>query len=330
MGKISVHYLCAAASVYEMACYHPITAYRSNRGRDPVTKKWPLVFKRNQGFTDLEVKIPCGQCIGCRLERSRQWAVRCVHESKLYPNNNCFLTLTYNDENLPRGINTETGELDAGEPSLNKRDIVLFLKRLRKKYGDGIRFFQCGEYGEQLRRPHHHVLLFNHVFPDKKYWKTKKGVHLYLSDTLNKLWGLGHCVIGDVNFESAAYVARYVTKKITGDPQRVLDHYGGILPEYITMSRKPGIARNFFEEFQSDIYPSDQCVLRPGLIARPPKYYDNIYDLTNPESFAKIKKARRVHAITSADNTPERLKDRELCQLLKAQKLYRKYESGEC
>ena len=130
-----------------MACYHPMTAYRSRAGRDPKTGKWPVVFNITQGYADMEVSVACGQCIGCRLERSRQWAIRCVHEASLHPIN-CFITLTYSPEHEHRLYvpypDLETGEVIGNQLSLRKDDFVLFMKRLRKKFGEGIRFFHCG------------------------------------------------------------------------------------------------------------------------------------------------------------------------------------------
>lgn len=318
-----------------MACYHPLTAYRRAGGYNPKTGKTGLTFNASNACQDEEaLQIPCGQCIGCRLERSRQWAIRCLHEASLY-RDNCFVTLTYRDENLPRGINTETGEIGDGLPSLNKRDMVLFLKKLRKRFGAGIRFFQCGEYGELHGRPHHHIIIFNFDFPDRKYAGMSHGIPLYTSQILSvgdddhePLWPHGIAKIGNVTFESAAYVARYITKKITG--KKASSHYGGILSEYNTMSRRPGIAREWFEKNSADIYPNDRCIVRADLIARPPRYYDKIYDLTNPVNLAKIKQKRVELAKASPDNTRERLSVRETIQKWKANKLKRLFEKGEC
>ena len=153
-----------------MVCYHPITAWRSLEGRG-ANGKWPLVFNKRDGYCDLEVQVPCGQCVGCRLERSRQWAIRCVHEASLH-SRNCFITLTYDDAHLP-GI------------SLVPRDYVLFMKRLRKMFGAGIRFFHCGEYGSINFRPHHHAIIFNFDFEDKVLWSVRSGVRLYRSAALS-------------------------------------------------------------------------------------------------------------------------------------------------
>lgn len=297
-----------------MPCYRPIIAYRSRAGRDPRTGKWPIVFKLQDGYQDLTVTVPCGQCIGCRLERSRQWAIRCLHESSLYEHN-CFITLTYSDDNLP------------SDGSLNKRDIQLFFKRLRKRFGEGIRYFQCGEYGSLFSRPHHHACVFNFDFPDKVLWSVCDGVKLYRSAILEELWPHGYSTIGDVTFESAAYVARYILKKITGDSANA--HYDGRLPEFVTMSRRPGIGYQWYQLHKDTIYDNDAVFVRPGVVAKPPKYYDRIYDLTNPDSFCKIKARRRRAAQEGPDNTFERLTVRERVQVLKAKKLIRPLENLE-
>lgn len=305
-----------------MPCFHPMTAYRSRSGRDPKTGKWSLVFNIAKGYSDMAVTVPCGQCIGCRLERSRQWAIRCVHEASLWQDN-CFITLTYNDQNLPyaRSFDPETGEVMPSLPTLFPREFQLFMKRLRKKCGNGIRFFMCGEYGEKYQRPHYHAIIFNYDFPDRRLWKVQNGVPLYNSDILERLWTYGFSTIGDVTFESAAYVARYITKKITGADS--YKHYRGRVPEFTNQSRRPGIARQWFDKFYTDVYPSDSCVVRPGMIARPPKYYDKIYDLHFGDEFSRIKARRIRMAKLSSDNTFERLAVRERIQLVKFDKLIR-------
>jgi len=294
-----------------MTCYHPIKAWRSKTIGS--SGKRSIVFNINQGFSDLAIQVPCGQCIGCRLEKSRQWAIRCSHEASLY-NNNSFITLTYNDANLPP------------DGSLNLRHFQLFMKKLRKKYGNNIRYFHCGEYGEKLQRPHYHACLFNHDFNDKIIYKYSNKLPLYNSKELDDLWGLGFAVIGEVTFQSAAYVARYQLKKINGpDAEK---HYAGRKPEYVTMSRRPGIGQGWLDRWTSDVYPSDQVVIN-GRPMRPPKYYDRQYELTDPKTFRNIRGARVVRAKTHADdNTPERLSDREKVQQAQAKQLPRNIEDG--
>lgn len=193
-----------------MPCYKPLDAWRP----DFSTGSKKLIFSyhpaRCAGPTP-DLQVPCGQCVGCRLERSRQWAVRCVHESQLHKEN-CFITLTYASEHLPP------------DSSLHYRDFQLFMKRLRKKFtGKKIRFYMCGEYGENFGRPHFHACLFGHNFDDLKLWKTQNNIPLYRSKILEELWPFGHSSVGSVTFESAAYVARYIMKKVTGEAAEL--HY---------------------------------------------------------------------------------------------------------
>lgn len=292
-----------------MACFYPLSGYRSKSGRNS-NGKWPVVFNPSDGYVDMPVTIPCGQCIGCRLERSRTWAVRCVHEASLY-DDNCFITLTFNDDFLdPRG-------------SLVKKDFQKFMKRLRKRFGDGIRFFHCGEYGEINKRPHHHACLFNFDFPDKQIFAEKRGIRLYTSKILQELWPYGFSTVGDVTFESAAYVARYILKKVTGDDAD--KHYDGRLPEYNTMSRRPGIARDWIEMFYKDVYPHDYVVIRDGIKCKPPRYYDDVYDdLTS--NMGDIKRKRKIRIARKGGDSYERLRVKEECVKVRLKKLKRGIE----
>lgn len=286
-----------------MPCYHPISAIQITPGSKPI-----LLGKKNLLKTKANLELPCGQCIGCRLERSRQWAIRCIHEASLYEEN-CFITLTYDNDNLPFN------------GTLLVKDYQLFMKRLRKYFQPKkIRFFQCGEYGEKLNRPHYHACLFGHDFPDKKPIKSTSP--LYYSPILATLWPAGYHVIGEVTFESAAYVARYITKKITGTEAD--EHYDGRKPEYITMSRRPGIGKDWFDKYYQDLYNNDQAVIKENLIVKPPKYYDKQYDLLNPSDLERIKNIRKANA---PDFASDRLKVKEKLQIYKFKQLKRGYEN---
>lgn len=224
---------------------------------------------------------------------------------------NVFITLTYSDEFLPP------------DGSLVKRHFQTFMKRLRKLHGHRkVRYFHCGEYGDQTNRPHYHAILFGIDFADKRlHSKNAQGNPLYVSDTLDKLWGLGNCWLGAVTFESAAYVARYCLKKVNGDLAE--SHYEGREPEYATMSRRPGIGAGWYEAFKDDVYPSDFVVLR-GHKVSPPKYYDKLRNrelLTDMETvkLARIGKAKKH----KADQTPERLEVRRIVQESKMKLLKR-------
>lgn len=247
-----------------MPCYNPLEAYRLTDGG--------ITFKPDgEDIHGAVLRLPCGNCIGCRLERSRQWAVRCVHEASLYEDN-MFITLTYSPENLP-----ENG-------TLVKSHFQSFMKRLRKFAK--VRYFHCGEYGDDLARPHYHALIFGYEFPDKKTARQgKSGEPQWSSEILNKTWGLGDCLIGKLNFESAAYVARYCTKKINGPQAKT--HYKGKQPEYVTMSLKPGIGARWADKFMHDTYKDDTVIMR-GKEAKPPRYYDKRFAMLDPAQFQTI------------------------------------------
>lgn len=293
-----------------MACFHPLKGWRA-KTINAKTGRRSIVFVRSDGLVDLPVELPCGQCIGCRLERSRQWAVRCVHEAQLHKDN-IFITLTYDNEHLPESR------------SLVYRDFQLFMKRMlvnaaRHEDRFGIRFYMCGEYGETFGRPHYHAILFNYDYADKKLWRIDRENPLYTSETLTQTWGMGHCSIGSVTFQSAAYVARYLMKKVTGDGAE--EHYEWIdpetgevfkrSPEFTNMSRRPGIGSKWFDKYMSDVFPSDTVIVN-GKEISPPAFYTNRYELLYPEEVAAIRAARKRRAkLRSADSTPQRLRVRE-------------------
>lgn len=239
-----------------------------------------------------------------------------MHEASLYEKN-CFITLTFSDDKLNE------------KSSLVKSDFQNFMKRLRKEfYGNSkgdVRYFHCGEYGENFARPHHHACLFNFDFPDKTLWKSSDGGNLYRSRTLEKLWTFGYSTIGSVTYESAAYVARYVTKKING--KLAPGHYQGRLPEYTTMSRRPGIARDWYEKYKNtDVFPRDYIVLN-GVKGKVPKYYNRIYELTNPEEYGMLRENRIAKAKINPNNHPDRLAAAEKIQAAFDSQLKRSYET---
>lgn len=303
-----------------MPCHHPLQAnfhVRADGKKDVrFSNVNAFLFDSGKDFiSDSTLTLPCGRCMGCRLERSRQWAVRCMHEAQMWENC-CFLTLTYSPDELPLG------------GTLVKKDLQDFMKRFRrshsgveplfchktKQFGSDfpIRFFACGEYGEMLSRPHYHLIVFNYDFKDKVLWKVIDGVRYFVSDILSALWGKGHCVIGDVSFDSCAYVARYCTKKITGD--KADSHYGDRQPEFMTCSLKPAIGRVWLDRFgKTDVFSHDYVVTN-GVKCKPPRYYDKCFESIDPEAFDAVKMARQVRGELKAhDNTHARLKVKEQC-----------------
>jgi hypothetical protein len=219
-----------------------------------------------------------------------------------------FVTLTYQEDKLPYGRN------------LQYRDFQLFMKKLRNKKKEKIRFYMCGEYGPRRDRPHYHAILFGVFFEDRKAWKlSKAGSPIYISKELDELWGKGMCTTGAVNFESAGYVARYVMKKMNG--KRAAEAYETLVPEtgevimrtpeFNKMSLKPGIGRSWLEKWKTDCYPRDEIVLN-GKKMKPPKYYDKIYAEMDSEAKERQDYERYKRGIEhSGDATEERLRVRE-------------------
>jgi hypothetical protein len=277
----------------QVACYHPVEAFQTSTG--------DVVFAERRGHDSVRtLALPCGQCIGCRLERSRQWAVRCMHECSL-SDHNCFITLTYDDAHLPPG------------GSLRYRDFQLFMKRLRRMHPDRrVRFFVAGEYGDKLSRPHYHACLFNFDFADKKVLsRSSRGGHeLAISGELSRLWAFGLHSIGAVTFDSAAYVARYCLKKVTGDPRLKELHYGLRAPEFACMSRRPGIGADWFARYPTDV--RDGFVVVNGVKARAPRFYDRLLAIARPDDFERVQYERELaRRASAADNTDQRLQVRE-------------------
>lgn len=298
-----------------MTCFSPITLYKSKAGPDRATGRWPLVPFRD-GYIDRPVEVPCGYCIGCRLERARQWSLRIAHES-MYHDDAYFLTLTYSEENLRYGNEAPTLVLD---------DLQKFWKRLRKHFkGKKIRYFACGEYGDNTFRPHYHAVVFGFRLTDLVVWRSDNTGVTYTSVLLDSIWKLGRVVIGAVTQESSAYVARYTLKKQFGMNGKAYYDELGIEPEFVVMSRRPGIGNKFFEDYCDDIYNEDVCVYTDGKgKSRPPKYYDRLLTANDAERMKAIvaereKKARKP----DPDKKPERLKVREKLKISHQNKLKR-------
>lgn len=244
-----------------------------------------LVFTGKDAYHDKPLSVPCGQCIGCRLERARQWAIRCTHEASMHERS-CFATFTYEDEQLPHGYN------------LHRKHFQDFMKRLRKRCGY-VRVFYCGEYGGETHRPHYHALLFNFRPNDGKILRQKGDRNDYSSEKLNSIWGLGLTEFSDVTFTSAAYVAGYVTKKVTGDPAakhyEYVDPDDGVIvqrtPEFSGCSNRPGIGQLWIKRWLHDVYPRDQIIIN-GKAMRPPRYYDKQCEILEPGLWLKTKRNR--------------------------------------
>lgn len=288
-----------------MPCYWPLRAFRQERsGRVSVGYELP---------DSRPLSLPCGRCFGCRHERARVWSIRCMNEASLWKANS-FLTLTYDDDQLPMDNNLVPDHL---------RD---FWKRLRRRFSgvelspDGshpIRYFACGEYGDRTARPHYHVLVYNFVFPDAR----KFGQDTQISDVLSELWPYGNHSIGTVTPRSAAYVARYCVKKTHRSSDWVDPLTGEVtdrVPEFSRMSLKPAIGHWWFERYKRDIYRGYQIV--DGRKVRLPRYYAERLKYAY-EDFEREQSERREVWLLDQDpneRSEQRLDDKEVVARAKA------------
>lgn len=297
-----------------MACFNPIHGWRVPGGQ--------VKFRPGDAPGGDPITIACGQCRGCKLERSRAWAVRCMHEAEMHEES-CMVTLTYDDEHLP------------SDKSVRLSEIQGFMKRLRKAAGEKrIRFFACGEYGDDNERPHYHVLLFGIDFSEDRVLEVEdRGKKYFSSNHLASLWVLGLHDIVDLTFASAAYVARYCLKKVNGKKKedghylRVNEISGEVYeltPEFATMSTKPGLGKEWFDKYHADVYPGDFVVMAGGQSCRPPSYYDRLFDRLDPVEMDQLREDRVAARLPHAwNNTPDRLAVREECAERRAENLIR-------
>lgn len=308
-----------------MTCYHPIKAFRSQE-LNAATGRYGLTFNATKALNSANsIAVPCGQCIGCRLDKAQAWAARCHHEAQCHDHNS-FITLTYDDQHVPASYSVEL------------RDWQLFMKRLRAVFSlTKVRFLACGEYGDRNLRPHYHALIFGIDFhEDRQFIRTrgKQNLRVYTSEQLRKLWPQGDHEIGDVSYKSAGYVARYAMKKVMGSQETKDLHYNRrspidgnmyrVAPEFCVMSRRPGLGTSWFETFKTDAFPSDFLIVDGRRIRVPPFYLKKL----NEQEQHPIKRARKRAALKHKDNnTKARLKVREEVQSLRAQRLLRQLES---
>lgn len=276
-----------------------------------------------------------------------------MHEAQQHERNS-FLTLTYSDETLaarrqereptvpctppsknasPEDIASYSSYLASSlrrSDSLYPRDMQLFMKRLRKELttlrgSAKVRFYLVGEYGDLFGRPHYHVALFGEDFSDdRKQWRTSGDYPIYRSSRLEKIWTHGNSEIGALTYDSAAYIARYVMKKING--KKADEHYRRetpegdafwLHPEFSLMSRRPGIGQGWLNEYINDVYPHDHVIIK-GKKLKPPRYYDKILAALDPAAMESIKFEREIRARELAeDNTPARLAVKETVLLAK-------------
>ena len=284
--------------------YHPLKAWEHVHKKTPNGKAvigWMKEPKPSEKWDWKAINLPCGQCIGCRMDNAQDWAVRCVLESKSWEHN-YFVTLTYAPEHIHYNpvVDLETGEISEVQ-TLWKPDYTKYMKDLRShhKYHynhDGIRFYMCGEYGEKTKRPHYHRLLFNMPLDDlKPYFINKNHQQIYTSNYLQNIWGKGIVTVGEISYESRAYTARYILKK-----QHINDLEPGKVQEFTNMSRNPGIGKYYYDTHKNSMYKNDEVTIRKALgkaiNTKPPEYFDRLFDQENEERMSEIKKKRRIGA----------------------------------
>ena len=264
-----------------MTCINPRLAYRKTNGQ------FTLAKIGDTAPIEKSVLVGCGQCMACRISHQRQWATRMVHEAKMH-SENCFLTLTIDDENR-----NPTHTVD-------QRDMQLFIKRLRKELSPmKIRVFYCAEYGSTTAREHYHAIIFGWMPEDKTPLKTnRQGDVLYTSETLSRLWSKGMVSVGQFNSTTADYCAKYVTKAYIGkDKENAynwVDENGEIIqrkPPFQRASNRPGLGSTFYEKFKSDMYPHDFTIV-DGKQRPVPKAYDRKLMKEDPDLYQDIKRKR--------------------------------------
>lgn len=297
-----------------MSCFAPVIAWYR---KEVIDGKRQITFNRAQAHFPAPLHLPCGKCIGCLQARGRQWAIRCEHERKLH-NENCFVTLTYDQASLPKGH------------TLVKRDLQNFMKRLRKNIEPRkVRFYACGEYGEKTARPHYHILLFgwSEQRENRKLLRDPNGRNpTYNSTTISRCWPNGHAVVGDVTLASCLYVAGYIAKNY--GRERELDIIcgdGEVIRRqkpFALMSRQPGIGAGYVDKYQNELIAHDNVIV-DGNECRIPRYYDNQLvkkEYQTQEKLQDIKISRRREMrVYRKDNTRERLHVREKFEHLKMQ-----------
>lgn len=290
--------------------YHPANIFSSD--------KLELYDKKDWGNYKYEF-IPCGKCIGCRLDYSRNWANRGYLESLLWEQN-WFVTLTYDDKYLPyqdewtttEGITYTDQDLEELEwkGTLEPNDFTQFMKNLRqimkREYGvDGIRFIGCGEYGTEERRPHYHLILFNFNIPVDQLYEPhlKDGDYSYKCKLIERAWSerkgkacecMGICDVTPATWNTIAYVARYITKKINGKESEDFYAMQGELKEFFRCST--GIGKGYYDLHKEDIYKYDQILIKNkkgSHWVKPPKYFDDLYEQEEPEKMKQIKQNRK-------------------------------------
>lgn len=286
-----------------MSCYHPMVGIWKGEYTASGKKKYQISCSAlDPTFHDIigdTVTIPCGNCIGCRLDYSRAWADRMMLELET-AGKGIFLTLTYdNDHAHWTHFSDDMTPLFA---TVDKRDCQLFMKRLRRHFSDvKVRFYLASEYGEHTLRPHYHCILFGIGLDDIKdkqpFGKNELGQQYYISPSLADIWSKGFIMLSDVSWETCAYVARYVTKKLNG-PAAEKYALMNVEKEFSLMSRNPGIGSEYLSQHPDclDYNTINVSTETGGKQLSIPKYYLRKLELTDPDKVARMKAERKLFA----------------------------------
>lgn len=280
--------------------YHPAKIF----GKDLLDKQGYVYHRNNERYQ----LIPCRNCIGCRLDYSRQWANRGYLEMK-YHKETWFVTLTYDDDHLPLpeevttkdGITyTDNGKWNTG--ILDKNHFTRFLHDIRQIYEretgkTGIKFMGCGEYGDPKKtfRPHYHFILYGIEFPTKTLYEPRfsEGNVYYRQKWIEQAWKYGISNVSEANWQTIAYVARYITKKINGEGSEDQYAAAGKIKEFFRASR--GIGKQYYIDNKDKIYKTDKITVAHGdqaITSTPPKYFDYLLEKEDKEKSKKLKKKR--------------------------------------
>ena len=335
-----------------MTCYSPLHAFKdgvtkdgkthykitSNKVKsvyfDSATNHWYLSEDPYRYYNNDYIDVPCGKCVGCRIDYSRNWALRCMLESQ-YHNATMFVTLTYADECVPHSCYTDSVSGEVKDIlTLRPKDFGDFMKRLRRyykrEYDKELRFFACGEYGSNTLRPHYHAIIFGLELDDLKLLKKSNTGHdIFESEFLNKCWKLGYINCSPSSFETCAYTARYVMKKRKGEDADEYEQFN-IEPEFVRMSLKPGIGQSYYDEHKHEIYANDEIILKDGKKFKPPPFFDKKFSEEFPEEWQKVLD-KRIECAKISDNVKEqlfgdkykRLSREEVAKLASVKKLIR-------
>lgn len=307
-----------------MTCFFPQKAWYSPEFTEK--GKRAIVFSRNQSTgSGVSLKLPCMKCIGCEERKLLDMSVRCVHERRVRGHHSWMVTLTYEDRHLP------------AHGSLAKQDLRNFFKRMweefpkdKEEFPDPphgqFRYHAIGEYGSKRGRPHYHVLFFDLRLPDVRHAYDRKGrFPVYESMLLKELWPHGRIQIDEMNPNTAQYVCGYITQKLVkkGYDLETVDQMTGELssvdPEFQVSSKAPAIGKEWFDRYAlTDVYRGGagsgilvDSVSGKKVEVAPPRYYDYLFEKVDPVECEKMRKARRLQALTRKhENTPERLRVR--------------------